>query len=244
MEREDRYSCPALPKNGQKRYTGKNTNMETTQTFQPKTFTATGLLVLGILSAYLFLPGIPEISGSVRSLLFGIVFLVLVPMAHVRFVLKRPLSSMGFSGSLRPGHILTAILAAVPALLVFASGLRLFDTEIPYSLPSVVRDSFPWFLFYEIVLLGSVTFIYEVFFRGLVMLSWFASFGVAAVLLQFLVLVTFLSVSGGFEWRNAPMMLAGLVAGFTAYRTRSIRYSWLTAWLTMMLADVLFLMID
>ena len=202
---------------------------------------ATGLLVFGVLSSYLFLPKAPEISGSVQSLLFGIIFLALVPVLYVRFVLKESLSTIGFTWKTEyPG--IPAVFFAVSAVLsIWFLLLQWYDLGTLYSLPPVVRTSFPWFLFYGGVLVAVIAFLYEVFFRGLVMLSWFASFGIAAVFLQFGFLLALLAISGGLLWQNVPMLLSGFASGFVAYHTRSLFYSWMTAWLSMLLADVLFL---
>lgn len=215
--------------------------MALTQSFRKKPFFVTGLLVLGVLVSYLFLPASSEMSSAVQSLFFGVVFLVSVPMLYVRLVLKEPLSSIGLSRSSRRYGSLVVLVAVIPILSIWFLLLRLYGDDLAYALPYSVQSSFVWFLLYELVLVGIVAFVYEVFFRGLVMLSWLSSTGIASVFLQFLVFLVFIGLSGGFAWSNAPIMLAGLASGFVAYYTRSLWYSWVTAWLTLFLSDTLFL---
>jgi len=215
--------------------------MRPSSPFLSKPFVTTGLLVLGVLFSYLFLPPTPGVDESVQALLWGSVFLILVPMLHVRLVLKRPISSMGFTRTARRFGLPAVFLSVVSLLSVWFLILRLYEVRTLYSLSPAVRESFPWFLFYETALVGTVSLIYETFFRGLVMLSWLSGFGVVSVFLQSGIQVVFLGLTGGFVWQNVPMMLAGLASGFVGYYTRSLWYSWMTAWMTMFLADVLFL---
>lgn len=209
--------------------------------FQKKPFFTTGLLVLGVFTAYIFLPSSPDLSGAIQSILFGIVFLVLVPLLYVKLVLKQPLSAIGFTWTARRYGLSVVFVSIVPLLSIWFLLLRLYEMDTLYSLPDVVRTSFLWFLFYQVVLVGMAVSLYEVFFRGLVMLSWLSATGIVSVFLQFGVFVLFTSLYSGLEWQNVPLLLAGLASGFVAYYTRSLWYSWMTAWLLLLFADVLFL---
>lgn len=212
------------------------------RTFDMRRFLTSGLLVLATLLAYRFFPGDARLSGSFQAVVLGAVFFLLVPILYQMFVVKEPLAAIGFSGTAKRYGFLVVPLSVLPILSVWYLLLNTYDVTDGYSVSPLVSDSFPLFLLYETVLVGAIAFLYEVFFRGLVMLSWLASTGIASVFLQSAVLVLFMLSYGSLGWDRVPMILASVSSGFVAYYTRSLYYSWFAAWLVMFLADSLLLL--
>lgn len=210
--------------------------------FDTRRFLMTGSIVLASLAAYRFFPGDNRLSGSFQSMMLGVAFFLLLPIMYQAFVAKRPLSDMGFSGSTRKLGFLVVPLAVLPIVSVWYLLLKTYPVTETYSLSSLVAGSFSAFLLYEAVLVGTITFLYEVFFRGLVMLSWLSPFGIVSVLVQSIVLALFMASYGPLDWGHVPMLLASLSGGFAAYYTRSLYYSWFSAWLVLFLADSLVLL--
>lgn len=206
-------------------------------------FLTTGLLVLVTLVAFRLFPTDTRVNGSVQAVTLSIAFFLLLPLLYVTVVLKEPLSSIGFSRSTRRFGFLSVPIAVIPIVSIWYLLLRMTDAKTGYSLPGFVQDSFLLFVLYEVLLVGVIAFLYEVFFRGLVMLSWLSRTGIASVFLQAALFAVFLAVSGGLGWQFAPTMLAALSSGFVAYHTRSIYYSWFSGWVTLFLTDVLFLVL-
>ncbi|NTW13413.1 MAG: hypothetical protein HGA31_00085 [Candidatus Moranbacteria bacterium] len=210
--------------------------------FNMRRFLATGLLVVATLVSFRLFPTDPRVNGSVQAIVLGIAFFLLLPMAYVLVVLKEPLPSIGFSGSVRKLGFLSVPIAVVPIVSIWYMLLQMTDAKTGYSLPAFIQSSFPFFVLYEVFLVGTIAFLYEVFFRGLVMLSWLTRSGIMSVFLQAALFIAFLVVPDGFGWEYVPMMFAALSSGFVAYHTRSIYYSWFSGWVTLFLADVLFLL--
>ena len=214
-----------------------------TPAFDMKRFLSTGLLIMATLLAYRLFPADANMDESLQAGVLGIVFLLCLPILYVIFVEKEPLSSIGFQGSVKKYGFLTAVVAVIPFLVIWYAVFVIGGTDVAYSLPGFVQDSFLYFVLYEVVLVGLASFMFEVFFRGLIMLSWLSKTGIFAVFLQGGIFVAFLAAFGGIGWNSMPMILAAFASGFVAHRTRSVYYSWFSGWLTLFLADVVFLVL-
>ncbi|HWQ59898.1 MAG TPA: hypothetical protein VN420_01975 [Candidatus Fimivivens sp.] len=204
----------------------------------------TGLLALGTLAVYILFPAESRLNATVQSVLLGAALFVVVPILYVKLILRAPLSSLGFQDSTRRLGFLAVPLVAILVLSVWYVLLRIFPVSDSYFLPVAIRSSFPLFLLYEVVLVGLIAFLYEVFFRGLVLILWLRRFGLGAAFFQAGLFLAFVAVSGnGLVWQDAPLLLSATASGFIASYTRSIPYSWVTAWLVLFLSDVLILVI-
>lgn len=205
-------------------------------------FLSTGTIVCATLLVYRFFPADPGISRSLQAVSLGFFLFLLVPILHVSFILREPLSSIGFSGSVSRFGFLMVPLTVVPAVILWYLSLRTLGDVAGYALPGSVYGSFPLFVLYETVLVGLIVFMYEVFFRGLVMLSWLKRSGIASIFLQVGIFAAFIAFSGGLGWGQIPMILSALASGVTAFRTKSVYYSWLSGWLVWFLSDAVFLL--
>jgi hypothetical protein len=204
----------------------------------------TGLFAVATLAIYAFFPADARLNVTIQSVLLGVAFFVALPIFFVRLVLREPLSALGFQGSIRRYGPVAVLLAVVPILSIWYVLFHVFPVAASYRLPAVIRTSFPFFLFYEVVLVGAISFLYEVFFRGFVLILWLRNAGLWAVFFQTGLFASFLAVSGrGITWQDVPLLFASLASGFVAHYTRSVSYSWASAWLILFLSDVLILVI-
>ncbi len=209
-----------------------------------KRFFQITILVFGTLAVYVFFPAESRLDVTVQSILLSVVFFVVLPILFVKLILHESLSVLGFQGSKSRFGIVAVLAVVIPIVSVWYIFLRTYPVAESYYLPAVVHDSFPFFLLYEIILIGSLAFLYEVFFRGFVLILWLRKTGIWAVFFQSALFAFFLMASGvGFSWQDAPLLLASLGSGFVAFYTRSVPYSWLSAWLILFLSDVLILII-
>jgi len=209
-----------------------------------KRFLLTGLFVVGTMLVYALFPVEARLNATAQSVLLGVAFFVALPILFVRFVLREPLSGIGFQGSVRTFGPGVALLVVVPILSVWYVLIRTFPVADAYRLPVMIRGSFPFFLLYEVVLVGAIAFLYEVFFRGFVLILWLKKAGLWAVFFQAGLLASFVALAGrGISWQDVPLLLASLASGFVASYTRSIPYAWVSAWLILFLSDVLILVI-
>lgn len=202
----------------------------------------TGFLVLGTLVLFALFPAENRINPTIQSVLLGMALFVALPMVFVRSVLREPFSSLGFRGTARRFGSVAVPLVVIPVLSVWYVILQTYPVSDAYYLPAAVRVSFPFFLLYEIVLVGIIAALYEVFFRGFVQILWLRRAGLWAVPVQVGLFAIFMTLSGGgISWQDAPLLMAAIASGFVASYTGSIPYSLVTSWLVMFLSDVLVL---
>ena len=138
-------------------------------------------LAIATLSIFGGMQDVPTIGAALQSAIAGLVLFLVLPIMYCRIVLKEPLSSIGFGNT----RWLPALFWGVVSLGIGGIGL-LFVAENPvfkeaYRLPSVVEQSFLWFVAYEVIAVGGIALMYEVFFRGLVMKLWLSPLGIDIV---------------------------------------------------------------
>ncbi|MEI7750081.1 MAG: hypothetical protein WCJ25_03690 [Candidatus Moraniibacteriota bacterium] len=209
-----------------------------------KRFLLTGLFVVGTMLVYALFPAEARLNTTAQSVLLGVAFFVALPILFVRLVLHEPLSALGFQGSIRRFGPLAVLFVVVPILLIWYALIRTFPVADAYRLPTMIRTSFPFFVLYEVVLVGAITFLYEVFFRGFVLILWLKKAGLWAVFFQVGLFASFVALTGkGLSWQDVPLLCASLASGFVASYTRSVPYAWVSAWLILFLSDVLILVI-
>ncbi|MBP9751943.1 MAG: hypothetical protein KBD19_03720 [Candidatus Moranbacteria bacterium] len=200
-------------------------------------FVAAGLMAIGALLLYYFFPFDEKLNDSVQAVVSGAVFFLLLPILYVKLILKEPVSVIGFRGSSRSHGWISVPLVVVPILSVLYLLVRYYPVEEGYYIPSLAESSFPIFLLYEIALVGTIAFLYEVFFRGFVQLLWLRDLGLWSVFIQAGIFFAFVLFTDGVTWQSVPMILSAFAAGFTAHYTRSIWYSWIAAWLLLFLSE-------
>lgn len=200
-------------------------------------FVATGLMALGALLAYYFFPFDGKLNDTVQALISGTVFFLILPILFTKFILKEPMGALGFRGSERRHGWISIPLVTIPVLSVLYLLVRYYPVEEEYYIPSLAAGSFPLFLLYEILFVGAIAFLYEAFFRGFIQLMWFRKLGLSAVFIQTALFFVFVLVTDGVTWQELPMVLAAFSAGFVAFYTRSVWYSFAASWLVLFLAD-------
>lgn len=190
--------------------------------------------------------GLPE-SGSLDSTLQDIIassiFLLVLPVIYCKMILKEPLSSIGLrEARWLPAFFWGGVMIVVGGVLLLLL-LPVEGFREAYRLPAFIQKSFKWFVVYEVLVVGGIALLYEVFFRGLVMKLWLGPFGPVAIVLQSALFIGFIGVSSGFSWQYAVLCYASLFSGVVAYFSRSIYASWLANWALFFLVDLVFLVL-
>lgn len=205
-------------------------------------FIVTGLLVVFSLGFLGFFPESDRLSPVFQGFIVSVVFFLVIPVLYSKIVLKESLKNLGFQeGNLTAGILagIGSVIAAGAATVWLASSFP--DFRAQYIIPVSVETSFFWFVLYELVLVAFVALLYEVFFRGLVTLLWLRSLGPWSVLIQTALFLGFAYLSSAISWQMAPILIFVPFAGFIAYRSRSIRYSFAASWIFLFLTDIFFL---
>lgn len=208
-----------------------------------KRFIVTGLLILFSVFFLGFFSQSDKVNPVFQTLLVGITFLLVVPVLYSKIVLRESLKNMGW----QEGKSFSGVLAAIICVALGLGIILLLSRYTPfvekYFFPITVQLHFSWFLLYELILVTLTTLLYEVFFRGLVQLSWLRSFGMLAVILQAVLFVGLLYLSDDISWQRAPIIIFSPLAGLVAYFSQSLWYSWAASWAFLFLTDVFLLVI-
>lgn len=201
------------------------------------------MVVIAGLGFFGFFDENPSLSPLVQSaILSGGVFLVL-PLLYCKMVLRRPLTALGFTAAPTFAGLGGSLVAVVSALIVLFALMQWTPLFEGYRLPLVVEKSFFVFVLYQVVLNGWITFLLEVFFRGLVLLVWLPRLGLLGVFAQAVLFGVFLWVNHSFSPQTIPLLIMSPLAGLIAYQTRSIYFSWGASWFFIFLADTITLIV-
>jgi hypothetical protein len=180
---------------------------------------------------------------SFKGVITGIVFFLVLPIMYCKIILKEPLTALGLHGAKWFPAFFWGLLA-----LGLEGVFMIFIASDPgfreaYRLPAFAERSFMWFIGYEILVVGGLALLYEVFFRGLVMRLWLAPIGAWSIIAQALLFSGFVALSSGISWQYAVFLYASLFSGAVAYFSGSVYASWVVTWATFLLIDIVFLVL-
>ncbi len=218
--------------------------MFTKDIFFDRKFLVTGGALLLALLFFAYFPNTDRLSAEIQSLITFLVFFLVFPILYVKYVLKESRQELGFrapSSSLPADWFRTCATTALGFILFFFIYQIWPALRDASQLPFSVERSFLSFVQYELFILA-ILFFYEVFFRGFVMLVFLRRFGAFAILFQWLLFLLFLLASNGFDISQATMILFTPLAGFVAYRSRSLWHSFIASGLFFMAVDVFLLL--
>jgi membrane protease YdiL (CAAX protease family) len=170
----------------------------------------------------------PEALGEAYRFFFSFVFLFIVPVLMVRFVFRRPLRDYGVAvGDAKFGLAFTALsFIVLPLPLYLNAGTADFLEEYPLwrEAGASAGNYALWVFLYLFYYVG-----WEFFFRG------FMQFSLAGRVAPFLIIMiqtipsTVLHI-GKPGAETASAVVAGIVFGAVALRTRSVLYPLLVHW--------------
>lgn len=182
---------------------------------------------------YIFFPAL----NFTQQILATIVFFLLMPWGYKKFVLKEKLIFSGFKlGNYKEG-VKWSIITLLSGLLIYWLVYENSDFIVNYKLPIGVKNSFYYFVLYELLIVPLFVFMYEAFFRGFLLFSFSKKIGYWSVVLQAFIFML-LVWSQGFGLEFTPYLIFALFAGLIAYKSESILYSFVTQWIFVFLVDV------
>jgi len=186
------------------------------------------LVTGGVAIVCLFLYIIFPTNNVFQKIISSLVFLLVIPFLYVKIILKKSLKNFGF----KKGNWMTGIFWSVISLVISISIayiiFRYFGFLEKYPFPRYLAKNFLFFLAYEILLVGFFAFLYEVFFRGFVMLSFSKKIGLWSVVLQAFLFLSLLYFSGSISWTMVPYLIFLFFSGIIVYLSDSIIYSFLS----------------
>lgn len=209
-----------------------------------KRFIITGLVIFFSLGFSEFFARSDGFSPVMQGFIAGIVFFLVVPVLYSKIVLKESLKNIGWQKGNVSAGVLTGIVSVILAgAIVVGLAYAFPNFREQYIFPATVEKSFVWFMLYELILVAFVIFIYEVFFRGFVQLLWLKEFGLWAIFIQAAFFIGLFFLGDSLSWQMAPLIIFCPLAGFVAYHSQSIWYSFAASWIFIFLTDVFFLIL-
>ena len=193
--------------------------------FTEKRFIVTSAVLFLCAAIFLLFPANNIFEGFVIS----IVALIIIPILHIKLVLKEDLSQWGLGKGQWNSRILMTIFIcflAVCGLFILLNYTTDFALRYGGLLPARLFDDFGAFLLFNVTIVLLSVILYEIFFRGFVLSLFSDRIGWWAVVVQFLAITIFFAI--GFDDRfllDIPYILISLFAGVVAYVTRSVWYA-------------------
>lgn len=193
--------------------------------FTEKRFIVTSAVLLLCAAIFLLFPANNIFEGFVIST----VALIIIPILHIKLVLKEDLSQWGLGkGQWNARILMTIFICFLAACGLFALLNYTTDFALRYGglLPVKLFDDFGAFLLFTMTIVLLSVILYEIFFRGFVLSLFSDRIGWWAVVVQFLIMtiVLFLSYSDQFLL-DIPYLLIAFFAGIVGYVTRSVWYT-------------------
>ncbi len=192
------------------------------------------VIVISLLGAVLF-----PAADAIQSIIISIAFLIVLPLLFTYLFLKERLPFLGLSwGNVTQGSLWLATFLSLEVFSLIGL-IRYTDALSRFDMPLAVRLSFPLFILF-IVVVGIYVFMAEFFFRGFVFSVWQKNIGTKALFAQTTVYLIFLVALS--HWKiGASFLVVGIMAllsGFLVIRSRSIVYSFLFSYISVILGIV------
>lgn len=206
-----------------------------------KEFIGTTTVVVAAIFLLGYFPESENVSPTLENFIVATGVFLVIPFAYCRIMLGRSFSAIGF----QRGNIWAGVGGGLLALIVALAALFVLWNFTPlladYRLPVIVEEQFLFFVLYEVFLSGSIVFMFEVFFRGFVMLLWLRKWGIWSVVAQAVLFGTLMYAGNDLSATMIPYLIFAPFAGLIAYQSRSIWYSYGAAWFYLFLTDAIVL---
>lgn len=190
------------------------------------------------LFGYVFFPA----EGYFQYKAVAVIFLIIVPFLYSKYFLRDEKFFQKFTiGNwkknlqwLSVGLLIATVLAA----LVF----KYSDFLQQYTLAKSIKTSFKTFLIYEFTGVFFTVAVYELFFRNFLFFYFLKIIGKWAILVQFLFFVLLIFMIPSLPiWYYITYLIFAPIAGWIAYKSDSILYSFLGQFVFVILVDASFI---
>ena len=182
----------------------------------------------------------PE-NNFLQSLTKGLFFFFLIPVLYIKFVLKKEMSDFGLNvRQIRTGVAWGLSMLLLGSVLMYLV-ISYTDFFNHYAVSLSVVGNFWIFIFYNLVILNIFLFFQEYFFRGFVLNVFSPKFFAWSILIETVlyaaVFLTESLMSGKSFWTSVPFIILSLTGGVTAYKSKSMVYSWISGVIFLLLLN-------
>jgi len=169
--------------------------------------------------------GLFPVNNQFQQLVVMVSFFAIIPVIFNKVILKRRLGDIGLKiGDWKQGLFWSGVGIVVAGLLFFIA-IYFFNFLKHYTIPTTITYNYKNFLFYEFLLVVPVVFLYDLFFRGFVMLILDIKIYYWAIVAQMLIFFIFIVATNSLTWDFVPYLISAPLVGVVTYKSGSIFYS-------------------
>ena len=166
-------------------------------------------------------------------------FFILAPALYVKLILKRNWSDFGFrKGNWKKG-VGGIIISLIVSLLIFYILVNYFGFLEKHGSIGRLKGNFMSFVYYEFVLILPILLAFGFFFQGLILFVAESRLWRLSALVQFLLFLLFIWISGVFNWDSALYIISAFFSGIIVYQSRSLLYGIAYSWIFIIIADAI-----
>ncbi len=204
------------------------TNIKIKNKVLTKDFLITITVILSCLGLFIYFPTF----NNIQELTKDVFFFLFIPLLYIKFILKKNINAWGLNMQNKKEGFIWAVLMLLLSLIMVYIFIRFTSFTTHYSLSSLIINSFWSFLIYILIFINLILFLQEYFFRGFVLFAFYQKIGYWSILIQVgLYLIMLLLVPGNFQqtfWQALPFVILTFTGGVTAYKSKSMVYSYLS----------------
>jgi membrane protease YdiL (CAAX protease family) len=171
-------------------------------------------------------------SGIFQNLTKGVFFLAIFPILYIKLILKKNLGDFGLNiQNRKTGLIWGSAMLLVSFAIAF---IMLRWTAFPknYKLSGAIVENYWIFLFNILIYSNLLLFTQEYFFRGFILSVFREKFFWLSAVIQFALyfIILLMSQRGSLAslWQLSPIIILSATSSVTAYKSRSMIYSYLS----------------
>lgn len=181
--------------------------------------------------------GFFSVRNNFQQLIVMVVFFVIIPIIFNKYILKKKVSDIGFKlGDWKQGLIWGGV-GIVIAGLLFLGLIYFFDFLKYYTIPTLITYNYKNFLYYEFMSVVPAIFVYDIFFRGFIMLTLERKLFYWAIVVQALLFLMLVIATGSSVWALTAYLISAPLAGWVVYKSRSILYSTVFQFIIILILD-------
>jgi membrane protease YdiL (CAAX protease family) len=201
-----------------------------------KEFVITSLFIIASLIVY----GIFPSNNTFQQIAATIFFLIILPIFFIKYFLKRDyIYFENIYGDYKKG-LLWGFVSLLISILVFYFLYTYFSFFRHYNVPIFITKSFINFIFYEFIIVLPIIILYELYFRGFIMLYYEKFFKYWSNLLQLLIFLSMILIlSSDNIYYFLPYLIFAPLAGMITIKSKSFIYSVITQLILIMAIDLM-----
>lgn len=185
----------------------------------------------------LFLSMVFPAQNSAQEITKNIFFLVLLPAAYIKIILKKNLSDFGWNLKNQTVALWWGIGIIIFTLAIFYLMLKYTQFKASYVMDDYIKNNFWLFLVRELVVVNFIVLIYSYFFQGFLLTVFREKFQHWAIALQTGIFFAILFFTQTLSWQIAPFILLSITGGLLAYKTKSFFYSYFAGIFAIIILD-------